>query len=163
MRMPKKRVYVESSVISYLTARPSRIITQLARQQHTWDWWEQRDRWDLYVSFIVVREIRDGDPNAARKRLDVIAGLPLLPDSAEALNLADYLVAAGAIPQKARDDGVHIAVAAINGMDYLVTWNQKHISNPDTFEKMCSSIREAGYAPPILMRPDCLLESRDGI
>ena len=163
MRMPKKQVYVESSVISYLTARPSNDILKLAKQRQTQMWWEQREKWELFVSQIVVREIRDGNPDASRKRLAAVRGLPSLPETDEVRQLAAHLVAAGAIPEKAREDARHIATAALHGMDYLVTWNQTHISNPDMLEKVYSAIREAGYTPPVLVRPDSLLEMKHGI
>lgn len=160
--MTKKRVYVESSVISYLTARPSNDILKLAKQRQTQMWWEQRETWELFVSRVVVREIGDGNPDAAQKRLLVIGGLLLLPETDEAQQLADRLIAAGILPRKAVADAAHIAIATVNDMDYLTTWNQTHIFNPYTIEKLYATIREAGYKPPILVRPDNLLEMKNG-
>lgn len=159
--MVKKRVYVESSVISYLTARPSNDILKLAKQRQTQIWWERRERWELFISQAVVREIQDGNPDAARKRLLAVASLPLLPEPDEIRELAVHLVAAGAVPQKALEDAVHIAIATVNKMDYLATWNQTHIFNPDTIEKLYSEIRKAGYKPSVLVRPDNLLEIKN--
>ncbi len=158
--MVKKRVYVESSVISYLTARPSNDILKLAKQRQTQMWWEQREKWELFVSRSVVLEIQDGNPEAARKRLAAIRGLPLLPEPDEVRRLAVHLIDSGVMPRKALDDAVHIAIATMNNMDYLVTWNQAHIFNPNTIEKLYSTIREAGYAPAVLVRPDSLLEMK---
>lgn len=159
--MAKKRVYVESSVISWLTAKPANDILKLAKQRQTQIWWEHRHRWELFISTTVMLEIQNGDPRAALKRIDAVEGLPQLPDSNETRRVARHLIAAGVIPKKALDDALHIATAAIHGMDYLVTWNQTHIFNPDTIEKLYSTIREAGHKPSILIRPDNLLEKKD--
>jgi predicted nucleic acid-binding protein len=159
--MPKKKVYVESSVISYLTARPARILSKLVKQQQTADWWENRQRWELFISTTVVQEIQKGDPDAALKRIDAVEGLPQLPATGEALEMAHQLVEEGAVPKKALDDALHIAIAAMNSMDYLATWNQTHIFNPDTIEKLYSALRKFGYKPAVLVRPDYLLEKKD--
>lgn len=161
--MPKKRVYVESSVISYLTARPSNDVWKLAKQLRTRVWWDQRDRWDLFISQSVVLEIRDGNPEAARRRLAAVRDLSLLPEPDAVRELAIHLIASDAIPAKAFDDAVHIAIATLNRMDYLVTWNQAHIFNPHTIEKLYSAIRESGYKPSVLVRPDSLLEMHDDV
>ncbi len=160
--MAKKRVYVESSVISYLTAKPARILSKLVKQQQTADWWEERHRWELFISTSVMQEIQKGDPEAALKRVYAVEGLPLLPVTEEARRLGHRLVEAGAVPLKALEDAVHIATATLNGMDYLVTWNQTHIFNLDTIEKLYSALRESGHAPAVLVRPDYLLEKKDG-
>ncbi len=160
--MSKKRVYVESSVISWLTANPPGDILKLAKQRQTRMWWDDRHRWDLFISPAVVREIRGGDPEAARKRLIIVDDLPLLPEPDETRELALALVAAGVVPQKALEDALHIAIATVCGMDYLVTWNQTHLFNPDTIEKLYAAIRKSGYAPSVLVRPDNLLEKKDG-
>lgn len=152
--MPKKRVYVESSVISYLTARPARDLIMLARQLETADWWEQREKWDLYISTLVMTEIEKGDPGAADKRIAAVEGLPQLNVTDEARELARTLIAKGAIPGKAFDDALHIAVAAINKMDCLLTWNQRHIYNPETLEILYTTLRSTGHTPPMLARPD---------
>ncbi len=159
--MARKRVYVETSVISYLTAKPSSDIIKLAKQKQTWDWWERRSRWELFISPTVIREIRRGDRDAAMKRLRAVEGLPVLPITNEIDQLADQLVAAKLIPESASSDAVHIAIAAGHGIEYLVTWNQAHIFNPDSINKLCSMIRKAGCAPPFLVRPDYLLEDGD--
>ncbi len=160
--MAKKRVYVESSVISYLTARPARVLSTLVKQQQTADWWEDRRSWELFISDMVMQEIQKGDPSAALKRVDAVEGLPVLPVTGAEQRLGRRLVAMGAVPLKALDDAVHIAAAALNGMDFLVTWNQAHIFNPETLEKVYSAIRESGHKPAVLVRPDYLLEKKDG-
>ncbi len=160
--MAKKRVYVETSVISYLTARPARILGKLVKQQQTADWWEERHRWELFISTAVLQEIRKGDPEAALKRIDAIEGLPVLPVTGKERKMSRHLVEVGAVPLNALEDAVHIATAALSGMDYLVTWNQTHIFNLDTIEKLYLTIRESGHKPAVLVRPDYLLEKKDG-
>lgn len=160
--MAKKRVYVESSVISYLTARPSHLLIKLAKQQQTWDWWENRRRWDLFISPIVLWEIQRGDQRAAHKRVAATIGLPLLAETEEMGTLAQNLIKGGLFPEKAYFDALHVASATIHGMDYLVTWNQTHLFNPDRIEALYSAIRERGYIPPVLVRPDYLLEAHHG-
>ncbi len=160
--MSKKRVYVESSVVSYLTARPASDLIKLAKQKQTWDWWECRDRWELFISPVVVREIRDGDPVAATKRVLAVEGLQVLLETDEVDRLADHLLVAKVIPEGMRNDAMHIATAVIHGMDYLATWNQTHLFNPECIEKLYLTIRKSGYKPPVLVRPDNLLEKKNG-
>jgi predicted nucleic acid-binding protein len=160
--MMKKRVYVESSVISYPTARPSRILIKLAKQQQTWDWWESRHWWDLFISPIVMLEIQRGDQSAARKRVEAIIGLPLLAEVDEMGTLAEGLINDGLFPNKAYFDALHVACATLHGMDYLVTWNQTHLFNLDRIEALYLAIRERGHTPPVLVRPDYLLEAYHG-
>ncbi len=162
LHMAKKRVYVESSVISYLTARPAKKPIPRLRQLVTVDWWECRHQWNLFVSTAVMREIRDGDPEAAIKRLEKAGELPVLPESDEATRLTNYLVATDAVPKKSFDDALHVAIATICGMDYLLTWNMRHMYNPDRIERLYKTIREMGYKPVVLTRPDEFLEVYDG-
>ena len=107
---------------------------------------------------MVLREIERGDPDAARDRVACVANLPVLPESDEVGELADKLVAAGLVPPKVPDDALHIASAAVHGMDYLVTWNQKHIFNPFRIEAIYAAIRQSNLIPPVLLRPDNLME-----
>ncbi len=160
--MAKKRIYVESSVISWLAAKPPNDILKLAKQRQTQIWWERRHLWELFVSPVVLFEIRRGNSEAALKRLEIAEALPQLPETLEAQRLAARLLAAGAVPEKSPEDALHIAIATICGMDYLVTWNQTHIFNPETIENLYATIRESGYAPSVLVRPDNLLETQDG-
>ncbi len=160
--MEKKRVYVESSVISYLTARPAQKPVIRLRQLVTVDWWERREQWDLFVSTAVMREIRGGDPQAAVKRLEKVDGLAVLPETDEAIRLADHLAAVDAVPKKSLDDALHVAIATVCNMDYLLTWNMKHLYNPDRMERLYRMIRKMGYKPTALSRPDELLEVYDG-
>jgi hypothetical protein len=160
--MPRKRVYVESSVISYLTARPSKDPVKLARQQLTWGWWDQREKWELFAGRLVMTEIQRGNPNAAAKRMEIARTLSPLREPPEAKLLSTHLLVTGVMPENSEEDAFHIAVATICRMDYLVTWNQAHIFNPHTIEKLYSAIRDAGHVPCALVRPDGLLEAESG-
>ncbi|SRR5712692_1679039 len=153
------KVYIETTVVSYLTARPNRDVVIAGHQQTTHDWWRMcRDRFDLVASQLVVREARAGDPDAAQERLDVLATMSLLEVSEEALTLARELLKAGAVPEQAAEDALHIAIAVTNGVEYLLTWNCKHLANATmrtTIEEVC---RTAGYAPVVICTPEELLE-----
>src|SRR5207302_4361409 len=119
--VPKPTAYVETSVIGYLTARPSRDLIVAACQQATQVWWEQyAERFDLYVSVLVIREAAKGARNEARKRLAVLDAIPVLDLNEEALGLAERFVLRKVLPVKAGDDALHIALATVHEMDYLV-------------------------------------------
>ena len=127
--MQRKRVYLESSVISILTARPSNDILKLAKQRITKDWWKTRSQYDIFVSQTVIDEITRGDPVAAERRVEAIMGIERLVITPMIHDLADAVIDSGAIPPKFREDAFHVAIAAFHSMDYLLTWNQKHIAN----------------------------------
>jgi predicted nucleic acid-binding protein len=153
--MDKAAIYIETSVVSYLVARPNRDIIVAAHQQLTVDWWEnQHQQYDLFVSQIVLDEARAGDQQAAEKRLEALENLPLLEIDEAAIRLAENLVQSYAVPMKAAQDALHIAVACINGMDYLLTWNCKHIANAKMRGKIEQACREAGYIAPIICTPE---------
>jgi len=153
------RVYVETSVISYLTSRPSRDLIVAANQQITRDWWENRRvEFELFISQLVVQEASAGDENAAEYRLRAIDEMPLLELDQNALTLAEALVRDGPIPHEAVEDALHIAVATVNGLEYLLTWNFKHIANATMRYKIERVCRSQGYEPPIICTPQELLE-----
>ncbi len=152
-------VYLETSVISYLTARPSRDIVLAGHQQTTRDWWQnRRSYFEICISELVLQEARGGDRQAAEARLSVIDNIELLEITPEALQLADRLVAEVALPQKAVADALHIAIAVSNGIDFLLTWNCKHIANAIMRSKIESICRKNGYEPSIICIPEELLE-----
>ncbi len=129
----KRKVYVETSVISNLTARPSHNPIDSAAQIATAQWWcDAPKRFDLFVSSLVEEEASRGDPIAAAKRLAIVHEMQQLPVDEKCVVLAEKLLAAAAVPRTSLDDAVHIATAAIRGMDYLVTWNCSHIANAET-------------------------------
>jgi predicted nucleic acid-binding protein len=152
-------VYLETSVISYLTARPSRDIVVAGHQQTTRDWWQtRRVVFDLYVSELVLREARGGDAQAATERLAVLETIELLEITPDALDLANQLVLEAAIPQKAIADALHIATAVTSGINFLLTWNCKHIANATMRSKIERICRATGYEPSIICTPEELME-----
>lgn len=153
-----RRVYLETTVISYLTARPSRSLVAAAHQQITHDWWERRrHQFDLFVSELVLREAEAGDPEAAQKRLAVLVGLPRLVLTAEALALAREFVERRLLPPRAAEDGLHIAVATLYQLDYLLTWNCAHIANPEIQARLAKFLAVKGLFLPFVCTPEELL------
>ena len=154
----RPKVYLETTIPSYLTAWPSRDLVKAAHQQITREWWQNRSRFDLYVSQIVLREASGGDAEAARLRLETLAGIPVLATSPEASAIARELVVQGSLPAKAAVDALHIGIAVVNGLDYLLTWNCTHIANAMTRHKIEAICRSQGYEPPVLCTPEELIE-----
>ncbi len=152
--MPKPTAYIETSVIGYLTAKPSRDLIVAACQQATRLWWEQyAGRFDLYVSVLVIREAAKGARSEAKKRLEVLEPIPILDINEEAMRLAERFVRRKVLPTKAGDDALHIALAAVHDMDYLLTWNCKHIGNPAIQKKIAALSKEGGYDLPTICTP----------
>jgi predicted nucleic acid-binding protein len=151
-------VYIETSVISYLTAFPSRDVVLLAHQQITQSWWSQRGHYDLYVSQAVLDEAAAGSPDAAARRLDTIRGIPIPEVTTSALEFATELINTGVLPAKALVDSIHVAAAAVNGIDYLLTWNCKHIANVAIRARIERSCRVLGLQPPLICTPEELSE-----
>ena len=157
-----KSDYIESSVISYLTARPSRDLVIAGHQAVTAEWWnEGRLRYDVYVSPLVVEEISAGDASAAEERLRVIVDIPSVSIAAEAGSLASALLASNAVPANSARDALHIAIAATQGMDYLVTWNFKHINNASTRTMIVNVVSNSGLVCPVLCSPEELMGEDD--
>jgi predicted nucleic acid-binding protein len=157
-----KTVYVETSILSYLTARPTRDLLATARQQMTREWWDRRRaRFDLFVSPLVDQEARRGDPDAVRRRIEALGGMPTLEVVDTAYDLAAALIAEGALPPSAEDDATHIALAAVHGMDYLLTWNCRHIDNAETKPVVRSVCATHGYAVPEICTPEELMGDQD--
>ena len=155
----KPKVYVETSVVSYLTAWPSRDAVVAGHQQVTRDWWQScEERFEILASELVVQEASAGDELAARERLEVLGRLTLLEITEEARDLARQLVEFAAIPRKAAEDALHLAIAATNGVDYLATWNCRHLANATMREQIEMMCRAAGYRPPFICTPEELLE-----
>jgi predicted nucleic acid-binding protein len=153
-------VYLETTVVSYLTARPSRDVVLHAHQQLTLEWWQsQRFAFDLFISPVVRIEAGRGDPEVALRRLAVIEDIPVLMVTTEATELAAALVRQGPLPAKAELDALHIATAAVHGIDYLLTWNCRHIANARMRPQIESLCRAAGYEPPILCTPEELTDA----
>lgn len=159
----KSKVYLETTIPSYLTALPSRDLVRAAHQQTTREWWEQcRGDYELFVSQLVVRECQGGDPDAAARRLDAIGDLSLLAQTMEAVTLAQRVLNEVPLPEKAAVDALHIAIAAVHGMNYLLTWNCAHIANASLRSPIEWVCREHGYEPPVICTPDELLQQEEG-
>jgi predicted nucleic acid-binding protein len=154
----KPRVYLETTIPSYLTAWPSRDLVRAAHQQITREWWDKRrTQFELYISQAVVHECQAGDPTAAAERLAVLQDLPLLEQTQEATQLAQALLDQVPLPERATVDALHVAIAAVHGMDYLLTWNCTHIANATLRAPIESVCRASGREPPAICTPDELL------
>ncbi|MGV8073429.1 MAG: type II toxin-antitoxin system VapC family toxin [Syntrophobacteraceae bacterium] len=154
----KPKIYLETTVISYLVAKPSRDLVVAAHQQITQEWWEtRRQGFDVFISELVVREAGAGDTAAAQRRLDALQEIPLLELNEEALYLALELVAKGPIPEKAKEDALHIALAATHGMDYLLTWNCRHIANAEIRSGVAAVCITQGYDDLVICTPEELM------
>jgi hypothetical protein len=155
----RPRLYVETSVVSYLTGQPSRDIVTAARQQLTREWWQtKRSGFDLYISEYVLTEAGSGDELAVVRRLAALEGIPELELGEETARLAESFLSAGALPQKAAIDALHIAAAVSSGMDFLLTWNFKHLANAalrGLIDRIC---RSQGYEPCVICTPEELSE-----
>lgn len=149
----KPKTYIETTIVSYLTARPSRDLVQTAYQNITKDWWDRRLAYDLRISQFVLDEATRGDSEAAARRLETLRGLPLLDLTDEAAALAVTLIANGGLPEKARVDALHVAVATVHGMTYLLTWNCKHIANATLRGRIQEICRFEGFEPPVICTP----------
>jgi len=152
----KQSVYIESTVISYLAAKPSRDLIVAAHQQLTRDWWDVAlPKFDAFISQFVLNEISEGDPEASKARLKSTSLFSLLKMNAD---LADRYFKAIHIPDKARTDAYHLAMATWHGMDYMVSWNCKHIASARV-RSIVEHINAAiDYATPVICTPEELME-----
>ena len=147
-------IYIETSIVSYLTALPARDLIAAAWQSATISWWEtQRQRFELFTSQLVIGEAGQGHPEAAQRRLQRLAEIPHLPMPDSVTNLAGALLDEGALPEKATDDALHVAVSAYHGVDYLLTWNCRHIDNAEMKPRMRSVCSVHGYTCPEICTP----------
>jgi predicted nucleic acid-binding protein len=148
-------VYLETSFVSYLTARQSRTIIGAAHQQITRDWWEQsRFNYQLRVSELVLLECSKGDAVAAQRRLDAIQGIPRLEIGDTVRTVAHDLVSRGFVPAKVAEDALHIAIAAAHGIDFILTWNFKHIANPILQERIAECLAQWNLVIPFICTPE---------
>jgi hypothetical protein len=152
-------VYLETSIISYLTGRATRNVVITARQQLTRRWWDtQRQQFELFVSPLVLQEAAAGNPTMSQRRLAMVRGVPVLAVTPEATTVAEQLVQNGPLPKKAEVDALHIGIAAVHGMEYVLTWNCKHIANARMRSQIEAICRDLGYEPPIMCTPEELME-----
>jgi len=151
-------VLVETTVLSYLVARRSKNEVYAARQTLTRVWWRKRHAFALFTSSTVQEECQYGDPREAKKRLAVAGTMVLLPLTDEAKDLAGYLVKRGALPPKALTDALHLAIATVSHIEYVASWNHKHMVNDDIQLQVYRIFSELGYTMPKIRTPDSLLE-----
>jgi hypothetical protein len=156
--MALRSVYLETTIISYLVARPSQSVRLAAHQEITREWWaKRRVEFDLFISQVVFDEAAGGERAKAEERLALLAGLPLLDVDEEAAYLARSLTTRGPMPLKAERDALHVAVAAVHEMDFLLTWNCKHLANAEMAERVDCIILRHGYKPPRICTPEELM------
>jgi len=155
----KKRVYIETTVVSYLTARPSRDLLIAGHQEATRELWPKLAvEYETFVSALVYEEVARGDRQQAQMRLDVIKPFRMLDVEDDARTLAEKIITGCGIPEEYPEDALHIAIASVNGMAVLVTWNFTHLNNPFTRMIIRQIVGNAGYVCPEICSPEELLE-----
>jgi len=151
-------VYIETSILGYLTARSTKNLILAANMEITKDWWEsRRSAFILYTSEAVLEEVAQGDGAIAAQRLEVLRDFPLLALNQDVQGLAAQFLSRSNLPPKARVDAIHIAAATVHGMDYLLTWNCKHIANAQIQGKLADISLDFGYVLPVLCTPNELM------
>lgn len=150
-------VYVETSLLSYLTARPSTDLIVAANQELSRQWWElRRSEYRLCVSDLVTDEAARGNPEAASRRLKIASKLEHIDFDEESIRLSRKILESGIIPTKADTDAAHVAVSARHGMNYLATWNCRHIANATIMRRLVDLLSGEGYELPIICTPYAL-------
>jgi predicted nucleic acid-binding protein len=156
----KDSIYLETTVVSYLTAKISRDIIVLAHQEITQEWWPRAiNRFEVYISEIVVEEAGLGDIEAAKKRLAVLKDFSHLELTEKVEKMAQIYMEKLKIPEKSTRDAIHIAVASVHNVDYLVTWNCAHIANAEIIKKLIKINNVFGIHTPIICTPEELMEA----
>jgi hypothetical protein len=156
--MSMESVYLETTIISYLVARPSRDLVVAAHQPATQDWWSsRRNEFECFVSQVVIDEASIGDETEVQKRLVAIGELPVLEVMQEMESLTQAILSIGVIPPRAIRDAAHIAVAAVNEIDYLLPWNCKHLANAQIMRRISSVCERLGQQMPIICTPEELM------
>ena len=141
-----------------MTSRPSRDLLVAAHQQLTSDWWnDHRHRFELFTSVRVEIEAGSGDARAAARRLEALEGIPLLEVTEDAAGLAKRFVGTKGIPENSAEDALHVAIATVHGMNYLLTWNCRHIANAEIMKRLADVAAEAGLTLPWLCTPEQLM------
>jgi hypothetical protein len=152
------RIYIESTIPSYIVARPSRDSIKAMRQQLTKDWWEfKRHSHELFTSQVALNEIADGEKAMAVRRLETMSGIPLLELTGEAKSFANEILNSRILPAKADGDAAHIALATVHKMDILLSWNFRHITNVAIELRLRRLVEEFGFVLPVLRTPDDLI------
>jgi len=155
----RPKLYLDTSVISYLTARPSHNALTRSMQERTRYWWEKgRHEFALYTSELVREEAERGNAEASRARMEILRHTQLVPPSAAADFLAPLFLRATRLPDRASNDMRHVALATVHGMKYLLTWNCKHLANAHVLRMVSKICRRSGYQPPVICTPETLME-----
>ncbi len=151
-------VYLETTFISYLVARPSRDLLVAAHQQASEEWWSsRRGEFKCCVSQVVIDEASVGDPTEVEKRLAIISDMAALEITEEAESLTQAILAGGILPPRAVRDAAHVAVAAVHVVDYLLTWNCRHLANAQIARRIASVCERLGYRMPNICTPEELM------
>ena len=151
-------IYLETTILSYLTAWRARDIVIAGKQEVTQEWWnERKKRFSIFISPYVVDEISCGDSKAAEKRLEKIKGIPVLTVDEEVARLAEAIIKEKLIPEKAATDASHIAIATKHGMDFILTWNCTHIANAEIMRMVEQVMKDNNYIMPVICTPDELM------
>ena len=154
----KPSVYIETTIPSYYTSLPSRDVVIAGHQATTQEWWERRlSHFRPFVSQVVLDEAALGNASFARRRLEVLASFPILELRDDVIALANAFIDAGPLPKKAARDALHIAVSAIHGLDFLVTWNCAHIANAEMNPRIVSICHDHGLECPVICTPEELM------
>lgn len=152
---PTMRIYLESTIPSYLVARPARDLLQAARQQLTRDWWDlKRGQHELFTSQVVLDEVAAGESVMARRRLKLLDAVPLLELSSSANRLGREILKSGLLPVSADGDAAHIALATVHRMEVLLTWNCRHIANVAIQQWLRRLVESRGFHLPALATPE---------
>lgn len=156
-------VYIETSIVSYLRKRPSSQVVMAARQLLTHQWWnDERDNYELVTSQYVLDEASAGDPVLASERLQSLDGIPLLSLDSQAGIIADEIMSRKILPPKAVVDALHIALVAHHGIQYLLTWNCKHIANAKILPRVHDVLMDMGYPIPLICTPEEMVDDGSG-
>jgi len=151
----KQTLYMETTIPSYLTSRPSRDLIIAGHQQVTREWWEKRrGAFEIYISQLVIDEASAGDRDAARERLLIVRDFALLDITSEVGHLASAILDSGILPRKAATDAAHIAIAAVHGVDFLLTWNCVHIANAVIAKDIAKICRQYDWECPEICTPE---------
>jgi len=154
----KPKIYLETTVISYLAGKLNRDLIIAAHQELTREWWENRSKkFASFISQLVIQELKQGDKQAAQRRIQVIENIPVLELNDRVRALAHELMEKKIMPRKAVEDALHIAIATVHGMDFLVTWNCKHIANAEMRHGISIVCYDQGYELPIICTPEELM------
>ncbi len=155
-------VYIEATVVGNIAGRIHPNPDVASRQRITREWWTTaKVRYRIVTSRLTLDECGDGDPSAASERLEVLQGIPLLSESVEAEMLAELLIDRKAVPASEPRDALHIATAAVNGVQFIATWNFQHILNPHLQAQIAATCRDAGFIPPVICTPEQLKVTED--